>query len=133
MLESIVMVSQTLFICSCSQANIIHDCARVACFDCCFVYYVLSHALFLKWAYCIFRTTAMDHFGSFVLSGNTCSRNRKLGQTWRSVIQMLFKIHKCFGHLIDKFARFRHETIVKMENMSREEKFKAMKLPELKA
>ena len=46
---------------------------------------------------------------------------------------MLFKIHKCFGHLIDKFARFRHETIVKMENMSREEKFKAMKLPELKA
>jgi hypothetical protein len=34
--------------------------------------------LFLKWAYCIFRTTAMDHFGSFVLSGNTCSRNRKL-------------------------------------------------------
>ena len=35
--------------------------------------------------------------------------------------------------LIDKFARFRHETIVKMENMSREEKIKAMKLPELKA
>ena len=75
----------------------------------------------------------MAHFGGFVLSGNTCSRNQKLGQTWRSVIQMLFKIHKCFGHLIDKFARFRHETIVKMENMSREEKFKAMKLPELKA
>jgi hypothetical protein len=46
---------------------------------------------------------------------------------------MLFKIHKCFGHLIDKFARFRRETIVKMENMSQEEKFKAMKLPELKA
>jgi hypothetical protein len=38
-----------------------------------------------------------------------------------------------FRPLIDKFARFRHETIVKMENMSREEKFKAMKLPELKA
>ena len=34
---------------------------------------------------------------------------------------------------MDKFARFRHETIVKMENMSREEKFKTMKLPELKA
>jgi hypothetical protein len=46
---------------------------------------------------------------------------------------MLFKIHKCFDHLIDKFARFRHETKVKMENVSREEKFKAMKLPELKA
>jgi hypothetical protein len=79
----------------------------------------------------IFKAT--DHFGGFVLSGNMCLRNRKLGQTWQSVIQMLFKIHKCFSHLIDKFARFRHETIVKMENMSREEKFKAMKLPELKA
>ena len=27
---------------------------------------------------------------------------------------MLFKIHKCFGILTDKFARFRHEA---MENM----------------
>jgi hypothetical protein len=44
---------------------------------------------------------------------------------------MLFNIYKCFGHLIDKFARFHHETIVKMENMSEEEKFKAMKLPEI--
>ena len=33
---------------------------RVACCDCCFVYYVLSHALFVKWAYCVFRTTAID-------------------------------------------------------------------------
>ena len=84
-------------------------------------------------AFQILELEAIDHFGGFVLSGNTCSRNWKLGQTWRSVIEMLFKIHNCFGHLIDKFARFRHETVVKMENMSREEKFKAMKLSELKA
>ena len=37
-----------------------NDRVRVACCDSCFVYYVLSHALFLKWAYCVFRTTAID-------------------------------------------------------------------------
>ena len=97
-------------------------------FETCQVKSVFKKTLFREKFY-----TSMDHFGGFVLIGNTCSRNRKLGQTWRSVIQMLFKIHKCFGHLIDKFARLRHETIVKMENISREGKFKAMKLPELKA
>jgi hypothetical protein len=45
----------------------------------------------------------MANFGGFVLSGNTCSRKRKFGQSWRSV--------QSHGG----------------------EKFKAMKLPVLKA